>query len=324
MEVLTLPEPNIQHHIIPSNTNNPFIVANTIQSSIRELKDKHLIPVFVKDNQPVISQADFIGLTTDIVQHLFPKENLGMPNIRVSHPIKGRIPDAKEKPAHLLLEEEKTVYYERMAFIIDIPSISEDINGNRLSLTVGGIKAYNLDNLYGRKGSEEHFKIFIGFQNRVCTNLCISTDGFKADLKARSMNELTDGIYSLIENYNAKYHLDKLKALTEHSLTEHQFAQLIGKARMYQHLPPKYKKHLQELNFGDTQLGMVVKNYYNDEAFCRNDDGSINIWKLYNLFTGANKASYIDTFLDRGLNAFSFINSISSSVAKKESSWFLD
>lgn len=324
MEVLTLPDLNKQHDIIASKTLNPFIVANTISSSLRELKDKHLIPVFVKDNQPVISQADFIGLTTDIVHHLFPKENLSLPSIRVSHPIKGRIPEAKEKPAHLLLEEEKTIYYERMAFILEIPSICEDIGGNRLSLTVGGIKAYNLDNLYSRKGSEEHFKIFIGFQNRVCTNLCISTDGFKADLKARSINELTDEIYSLIENYNAKYHLDALKTLIDHSLTEHQFAQLIGKARMYQHLPPKFKKGLQELSFGDTQLGMVVKDYYNDEAFCRNDDGSINVWKLYNLFTGANKASYIDTFFDRGLNAYSFINSISTSIATKQNNWFLD
>lgn len=324
MEVLTLPEYSNHQLLNPSPAETAFIVANTQPSTIRELKDKHLIPVFVKDNQPVISQADFIGLTTDIVQHLFPKENLGKPNIRVSHPIKGRIPDAKDKPAHLLAEEEKTIYYERMAFIMEIPSIFEVINGNSLSLTVGGIKAYNLDNLYSRKGSEEHFKIFIGFQNRICTNLCISTDGFKADLKARSTNELTDGIYTLIENYNAKYHLDNLKSLTEHSLTEHQFAQLIGKARMYQHLPPKHKKKLQELSFGDTQLGMVVKDYYNDEAFCRNDDGSINIWKLYNLFTGANKASYIDTFFDRGLNAFSFISSIYSSVAKKQSSWFLD
>lgn len=322
MEVLTLPD----HNLISdkSQENLTFITANTSVSSIRELKDKHLIPVFVKDNQPVISQADFIDLTADIVQHIFPKEDVIQASIRVSHPIKGRIPDAKDKPAHLLLEEEKTIYYERMAFMMEIPSISEVINGNRLSLAIGGIKAYNLDNLYSRKGAEEHFKIFIGFQNKVCTNLCISTDGFKSDLKVRSTEDLIDAIYSIIENYNAKLHLDQLKTLTQHSLTEHQFAQLIGKARMYQHLPPKHKRHLQELNFGDSQLGMVVKDYYKDDAFCRDENGDINIWNLYNLFTGANKSSYIDTFLDRGLNAYTFINSISSAIAKKESNWFLD
>ncbi|WP_343671721.1 DUF3871 family protein [Chitinophaga sp.] len=35
-----------------------------------------------------------------------------------------------------------------------------------------------------------------------------------------------------------------------------------------------------------------------DDSFCREVDGSINLWTLYNLFTGANKSSYIDTFLE--------------------------
>src|SRR5690606_41512531 len=83
------------------------------------------------------------------------------PSIRISHPIKGRIPEAKDKPAHLLREEEETIYYERMAFILEIPTISDTINGNPLSLTVGGIKAHNQDNLYARKGAEENIKLFI-------------------------------------------------------------------------------------------------------------------------------------------------------------------
>ena len=326
MEVLKLIDNYNQSPFIePLNPPvSPFIVANTLESSIKEIKDEHLIPVFVKDNQPVISQADFINLTCDITNHIFQKEIVLQPSVRVSHPIKGRIPEAKEKPAHLLLEEEKTIYYERMAFALEIPSITDDIYGNRLNLTIGGIKAYNLDNLYTKKGADERFKIFIGFQNKVCTNMCISTDGLVADLKVRSINELTDGVYNLIENYNAKQHLDELKRLTQHSLTEDQFAQLIGKAKMYQHLPPKYKKDLQELSFGDTQLSMVVKDYYQDESFCRANDGSIDIWKLYNLFTGANKTSYIDTFLDRGLNAYSFINGISNAVAKQQYNWFIN
>lgn len=302
----------------------PFIVSNTLESSIKEIKNSHLIPVFVKDNQPVISQADFINLTSDVTNHIFKREIILQPSVRVSHPIKGRIPEAKEKPAHLLLEEEKTIYYERMAFALEIPSITDDINGNRLNLTIGGIKAYNLDNLYSRKGSDERFKVFIGFQNKVCTNMCISTDGLLADLKVRSIDELTDAIFNLIESYNAKQHLDQLKNLNKQFLTEQQFAQLIGKARMYQHLPLRDKKHLQELNFGDTHISNVVKDYYQDEAFCRENDGSISTWKLYNLFTGANKSSYIDTFLDRGLNAFSFTNGIANSLSKQQNNWFIN
>jgi hypothetical protein len=77
-----------------------------------------------------------------------------------------------------------------MAFIIEIPSIANDIDGNRLSLTVGGVKAYNLDNLYNRKGADEHFKVFIGFQNSVCTNLCVWTDGLLGDLKVKNGSQL--------------------------------------------------------------------------------------------------------------------------------------
>lgn len=34
----------------------------------------------------------------------------------------------------------------------------------------------------------------------------------------------------------------------------------------------------------------------------------LNLWNLYNLSTQANKLSYIDTFLDRNVNAFNFSN----------------
>nr|WP_295811499.1 DUF3871 family protein [uncultured Apibacter sp.] len=35
-----------------------------------------------------------------------------------------------------------------------------------------------------------------------------------------------------------------MKQLLEYSLTEQQFAQLLGKARLYQHLPKKEKENL--------------------------------------------------------------------------------
>ena len=58
-------------------------------------------------------------------------------------------------------------------FVIEVPSIYTDMDGSTLFLTIGGVKALNLDNLYSRKGADEHFKIFIGFKNSVCTNLCV-------------------------------------------------------------------------------------------------------------------------------------------------------
>ena len=75
-----------------------------------------------------------------------------------------------------------------MMFAREILSINNTINGNKLSLTIGGVKAFNQDNLYSRASSDQYFKIFIGFKYLVCTNLCVWTDGFQDNLKGRNTN----------------------------------------------------------------------------------------------------------------------------------------
>lgn len=306
-----------------SSSGSSFIQANTVESSFEELKEHHIIPVFIKDNEPVISHTDFIEATAEVVADIFQGEKILKPAVRLSHPIKGRIPEAKDKPASALLEHEKTVYYERMAFVIELPGITDVVGGNNLSLTVGGVKAYNLDNLYNKKGADEHFKVFIGFKNTVCTNLCVWTDGFMNDLKVSSIGQLRGAILSLIQGYNQNHHLYHLKKLPEYSITETQFALLIGRCRIYHHLPVSVKRDIPSLAFGDSQLGAVVKDYYRDESFCRGDDGAINLWKLYNLFTGVNKSTYIDQFLDRSHNAYTFVEQLRWGLDGKHTNWYL-
>ncbi len=305
------------------STDIPFILANTIAMQLLEIERQHIIPVFVKDNETVISHQDFIGCVYEVVQHIFRGETILRPSIRVSHPIKGRIPEAKDKPAKELLEHEKTIYYERMAFVIEIPSITSTIGGNKLSLTVGGVKSYNLDNLYNRKGANEHFKVFIGFQNKVCCNLCVWSDGYSSNLIAKNSNDLMKQVYELFSSYNHINHFSQLQKLEEYYLTEHQFATLIGRAKLYQYLPALEKKRIPNLLIGDNQIGIIAKDYYQDNDFSRTEDGSINLWNTYNLFTGANKHSYIDTFLDRGENAFVFVKGLEDAISKKEKNWFL-
>src|SRR5664280_2187987 len=106
------------------STAKPFIQANTIGVSLEEIKNEHIIPVYINDNEVLISHNDFIEATMQIASEVFPEEMILKPNIRVSHPIKGRIPEAKNKPANELLDHEKTLYYERMMFCMEIPSIS--------------------------------------------------------------------------------------------------------------------------------------------------------------------------------------------------------
>lgn len=313
------PNPNVSEF----STDRPFIQANTVESSLDEIRRNHIIPVFIKDNEPLISHADFIDCTASLVADIFNGEKILKPSIRLSHPVKGRVPDAKEKPANQLEEWERTIYYERMAFVIEIPSIADVVGGNQLSLTVGGIKAYNLDSINNKKGADEHFKIFIGFENKVCTNLCVWSDGAMLDLKVKSISQLKACMRSLIESYNQQYHLFHLKELCEHSITEKQFANLVGRCRMYNHLPHGLKNEIPQLLFSDTQLSLVCKDYYKDDSFCKDADGNINLWRLYNLFTNANKSTYIDSFAERGANAFSFAFNLKQALQNRTHNWYL-
>jgi len=306
-----------------NSTERIFIRANTIPGTLDEIRNKHVIPVFVKDNEPLISQADFIETAMGAVSQCYYGDQILKPSIRLSHPIKGRVPDARDKPPAELHDWEKTIYYERMMFAIEIPSIAVEINGNLITLTIGGVKSYNQDNLYNKKGADEHFKVFAGFQNKACTNLCVWSDGFASDIRVKNRGQLQSAISNLLTSYNPVDHAIQMSTLAEHSITEEQFAHLIGRCRMYQYLPMKIKEDIEPLLFGDQQIASVCRDYYSDSSFCRNKDGSINLWKLYNLFTGANKSTYIDQFLERSVSASNLVIEICHALTHRTTSWFL-
>lgn len=303
---------------------SPFIESNTLPSTLEEMRNEHIIPVFVKDNETLISHVEFIESAQQMTQHLYRGETILAPQIRLSHPIKGRIPEAKDKQAAALLPWEKTLYFERMAFVIEIPSIQSEVDGHMLSLSLGGVKAYNEDNLFSRSSqSDQHFKLFIGFQNKVCTNLCVWTDGFSDNVKVRSVGMLRAAMLDLFHRFDAGRQLEHLKQLPAYSITEDQFAQFVGKCRMYQHLPGEVKKSIPPILLGDQQLGTVVRDYYKDASFCRDSAGNINLWRFYNLITGANKSSYIDTFLERSVNALQLTEDLRASL-NGGNSWYLN
>ena len=302
-----------------------FIEANTQEVDMRHLQQECVVPVFSKDNEMTISHNRFIETVLNAAYKFFQGETFETPEIMTSHVVKGRIPEAIYKPVNQLLETDKTIYYERMAFAFEIPTIYEDMNGNRLNLTIGGVRAYNHENLYSKKSSEK-FKVFIGFKNLVCCNLCISTDGLMNEIKAMDTAGLSKAVLSLFEQYNPAKQLHMLSALKDSYLTEHQFAQLVGKSKLYQSLPPAKKKLLPNLDFTDTHINMVAKSYYQDENFSKDDlSGNINLWNVYNLFTGANKNSYIDNFLDRSANATELVQGINNALYGNERyKWFIE
>ena len=318
LQIQDVPEPLESKHV-----HKPFIEANTQEVNLYHLKNDCIIPVFSKDNEKTIAHQEFIEIAQDCVTKVFPHHSITQPEIRVSHQIKGRTPDAIHLNVKDLLDHQKTIYYERMAFIIQIPGIKDTINGNELSLTIGGVRSYNLENLYNKKTFEK-FKFFVGFQNKVCCNLCVWSDGFVDDVKVSSYQELQSKLMTVLSQYNAEKHISEMKEFADYSLTEHQFAQLIGRTRLYQHLPKLEKLALPALNFNDGHINTIAKDYYEDESFSRDNGGNINLWNVYNLFTQANKSSYIDTFLDRNLNAFDFTKGIQQTLnGNSDYHWFL-
>ena len=300
-----------------------FIEANTEEATLNHLQNECITPVFSKDNELTINHAAFIEAIQEAASSFFSGEKVEQADIRCSHIVKGRIPEAIRKPVNQLLESDKTIYYERCAFSIDIPTIYETVGGNKLNLSIVGVRAYNQMNLYSKK-SPEPFRLAIGFKNQVCCNMCIFTDGYKEDLRVSNTSELYRSALELFNNYNPAKHLHLMQQLGNTSMSEHQFCQILGKMRLYQCLPSGYQKSLPRMLLTDTQINSVAKAYINDENFS-SFSNELNMWKFYNLLTGANKSSYIDSFLDRSLNATEMAVGINSALHGDEKyKWFID
>ena len=300
-----------------------FIEANTNEVTLQHLVNNCITPVFAKDNELTINHAAFIETIQEAAQDFFRGEIVDNAAIRVSHIIKGRIPEALHKPANQLLESDKTLYYERCAFSIDVPSIYQDIHGNKLNLSIVGVRAYNLQSLYTKK-SPELFKLAIGFKNQVCCNMCIFTDGYREDLRVSSTTELYKAALELFNNFNTAKQIHLMQQLGNTSMSEHQFCQILGKARLYQCLSTNAQKRLPRMLLTDTQINTVAKSYITDENF-GGTGGELNMWQFYNLLTGANKSSYIDSFLDRSLNASELALGINAALHGDEKyKWFID
>ncbi|TDN95314.1 uncharacterized protein DUF3871 [Salegentibacter sp. 24] len=310
-----------EKEVVSSNKTN-FIEANTKKVTLKHLKEDCVVPVFARDNESTISHYEFILKTREIAQDLFPEFSVSEPEIRTSHLIKGRIPSAIGIPAKELKSHQITKYYERCAFVMEIPEVVENVNGNKLALTIGGVRAYNQENLFSKK-SPEKFKVFIGFKNMVCTNLCISTDGLADQIRVNSLNQLSEAVENLLGQYNRMKHLGMMERMSRYELTQAQFAHFIGKLRMYQFMDKTEQKQYFPVSLNDSQINTVVKNYYHDPNFSRKEDGSINMWRIFNLLTEANKSSYIDQNLERNVNAYDLTLNLVNSLQNRTGNWFL-
>ena len=116
-----------------------------------------------------------------------------------------------------------------------------------------------------------------------------------------------------------------MQQLCNSYLSEHQFCQIIGKARLWQHLPLRLQRNIPQLLITDTQLNNVAKSYINDEDF-GSYGNDIDLWKFYNLLNGSTKSSYIDSFLDRTVNATEIALGINAALIGTDDKykWFIE
>ena len=290
---------------------------------MEHLKNDCIIPTFSKDNEVCISHQCFIESIYEAVRDFYKGEKIEDPVIRVSHIVKGRIPEAINKKVDQLLESDKTMYYERMIFNIEVPSVFQDVNGNRLNLSISGCKSYGRDNLSGKKTMQK-FSLAVGFLNLVCTNQCIFTDGYKDEVKASSDADLYLAALDLFNQYNIAKHIHLMQSLNDTMLSEHQFCQILGRMRLYNYLSQNQQKRLPQLLITDSQINNVAKSYIHDKNFA-GSNGEISMWKFYNLITGANKNSYIDSFLNRSVNATTVSKGLTEALKHEDESysWFI-
>ena len=301
-----------------------FITANSQPITLESLGSDYITPVFARDNEVCISHNLFIGAVFDAVREFYKGETVDEPLIRVSHIIKGRIPEAIHKKSNELLPSDITEYFERSAFCINVPTIVEDVCGNPLNLSVVGVKSYGRDNLGGRL-SPQRFSVGVGFSNTVCCNICIFTDGYKEEIRATQDREIYFATLSLLNMFDMAKQITLLRNLGDLMLDERQFCQIIGRMRLYSYLPATMQRSIPQMLITDSQINNVAKQYFRDDNFRAEVNGEISLWKFYNLITGATKNSYIDTFLQRSANATETVMGIASALREEDSGykWFL-
>ena len=306
--------------------NHPnFIESNTQAITLEELTTKNIIPTFC-DNTLTISHQNFIGSVIGVAKKVFGE--LTTPELRVSHPIIGRVPSAQHKKASELRDDEKTTFYQRMAFCAHVKNLTRTINGETVHLCIGGVRAYNEDKLYNRQ-STMRFKVFVGWQVRVCSNLMLTCDGNSGTIDCMTEADIMQKSLELFKGFNPHKEdtLRLLENLSSTAISEEQFCQIIGRMRLYQFLPLAEQKQLPPLTIGDQAVNAMVKNYISNPNFGKKEGEDFTAWNLMQLANEAVKQSYIDKWLDRNQNCTDFAIGIQKALKGEDTegySWFLN
>ena len=309
----------------PDPDNHPnFIESNTNAITLEELSN-NLIPTWA-DNSLTISHTNFIKTVRNAAVQVFG--NLTPVEIRTSHPIQGRRPEAIHKKQNELTENDKTIYYQRMAFISHVVGLSREVNGQIVNLTIGGVRNYADDQLY-RTATPQRFKVFVGWQVRVCSNMMLTCNGNSGVIQCLTEADVFQKSIELFTKFNPEREniLAQLGNLQSTRMTEQQFCNIIGRMRLYQALPVAEQHLLPPILLGDQAMNEATRGYFNNPNFCKREgEDGISCWNFLQLMTEAVKSSYIDKFADRNQNAVDITLGIQNALNGTDTegySWFL-
>lgn len=306
---------------VEEQQRNPFIIGNTRPIEMDALSDM-LTPVFSRDNVETISHVEGISTITDAISTYFDGEQIKSPAIRVSHEMKLRNRYGAGKLVQNLKPEETDSYFQRMMAMIEIPSISADINGSPCHLQVCLVHNYADINLLGNSTQFQSWKMCIGFLNTLCVNgLIRSSDGCNLSIKVTNTADLYKNAMDLFQQYDYKQHLNEMRRLNDTVIDVSTLAQFLGRARMAAALPTKMKKdlNLPEFILPEAQINQMCRDFYTDENF-GGYGHEITAWQFYMLLTNY-KNNYIDVSFERSANAYEVSKGIAAAVNKESNVW---
>lgn len=304
-----------------------FIESNTQGITFEELTEKNVIPTFA-DGTLTLSSGSIIKATMRAAEEVYGE--LTIPEIRVSHRIQGRTPEAMNKPTSELQDEDITTFYQRMAFLCRVQGITRTINGHEVHLCIGATRSYSEDKLFGRP-TPSKMRLFVGWFVKVCTNGCLTCDGNSGTIECMTEADVYEKALALFKSFDPEKEntLEMLENLGTTRISESDFCKIIGRLRLYQALPSSEQNVLPKVILGDQAVNKLVHGYVSNPNFGLKDGAdSISLWELLQLANEAVKqGAYIDQWLERNQNCTDFVLGIQRAILgidQEGYDWFLN
>ena len=304
-----------------------FIESNTQGITFEELTEKNVIPTFAEGTL-TLSSGSIIKATMRAAEEVYGE--LTTPEIRVSHRIQGRTPEAMNKPTSELQDEDITTFYQRMAFLCRVQGITRTINGKEVHLCIGATRSYSEDKLFGRP-TPSKMRLFVGWFVKVCTNGCLTCDGNSGTIECMTEADVYEKALALFKSFDPEKEntLEMLENLGTTRISESDFCKIIGRLRLYQALPSSEQNVLPKVILGDQAVNKMVQGYVSNPNFGLKDGAdSISLWELLQLANEAVKqGAYIDQWLERNQNCTDFVLGIQRAILgidQEGYDWFLN